>query len=103
MPNKNDIYTVIQQVFESTFRPMIPLDTGNMQNNATKLEQIGPNTYRIRVDSGIAPYAVYTNEPWNSPKWNGKKNPNEKWFETAAERFANELAMALNGQIKTGE
>ena len=103
MLTSNDIYTVIQQVFESTFRPMVPIDTGNMQNDATKLEQIGPNTYQIKIDSSIAPYAVYTNEPWTSKRWGGKPNPNEKWFEKATEKFAAELAAALNGLIKTGE
>ena len=42
------------------------------------------NTFTIFVeDDQVAPYMPYTNEPWISPKWNGKKNPNEAWWQDA--------------------
>ena len=36
--------------------------------------------------SDVAPYAVYTNEPWISDRWHGKKNPNEGWLDRSIER-----------------
>lgn len=71
---RNVVYTAFQ-----LFRGNVPKDTGNMRYNATKLEHLGANEWRIVVDASIAPYAVYTNEKWISPRWNGKTNPNEGW------------------------
>lgn len=48
----------------------------------------------------IAPYVPYTNEPWISPKWNGKKNPNEGWWDRFVAEFTKRLANKLKGVIK---
>jgi hypothetical protein len=32
-----------------------------------------------------APHMVYTEEPWVSPKWKGRENPNEGWFKEVTE------------------
>ena len=83
------------------FRLLEPFHTGNMAQNATRYE-IFPNSlsWRLRIDPAIAPHAVYTNAPWISPKWNGKKNPNEGWFDTSARMVAEHLA-AIYGGILT--
>ena len=61
-----------------------PKDTGNLAYNAIKLVQVSEDHIKIYVDcdfkTGIAPYMVYTNEPWLSEKWRGKQNPNEHWW-----------------------
>ena len=80
-------------------RKVAPRDTGNLAENAIRYEFEDDNTARIYVDQTIAPYMVYTNEPWLSPKWHGKKNPNENWFETAAADIAEQLATAVKGEI----
>lgn len=64
-----------------TIKKKAPKDTGNLAYNAIKFMWVNDNEFHIWVDEGIAPYMVYTNEPWVSPKWNGKKNPNEKWWD----------------------
>ena len=56
------------------FRNFCPVDSGNLANNAVKLVY-GDGYFRIYVEEGIAPYMPYTNEPWISPKWHGRKNP----------------------------
>lgn len=40
----------------------------------------------------------YTNEPWISPKWHGKKNPNEGWFDRTADYIASEFARIAKGE-----
>lgn len=57
-----------------------PVDTGNLKFNAVRIKYISANKIVILVDQDIAPYMVYTNEPWISPKWHGKKNPNQAWW-----------------------
>ena len=94
-----DAYTLAQIACSAVFRPRVPVDTGNMALNATMVERISPTEARIYVNSEIAPYVVYTNEPWISPHWKGKQNPNEKWFEKATEQVVNYIAGALGGAI----
>lgn len=78
-------------------RRLAPKDTGNLANNAIKYEFIG-NTCKIYVDEAIAPYMPFTNEPWISPKWNGKKNPNEKWFDDAVAYIVDYITRETNAQ-----
>jgi hypothetical protein len=68
-----------------------PYDTGNLRYNAIKIIKHSNSKYEILIDGRIAPYAVYTNEKWISPKWNGRKNPNEKWIDMAAQFIAERI------------
>ena len=61
-----------------------PIDTGNLRHNAIRFEMIDSKTFRIYVDEEIAPYMPFTNEPWLSPRWHGKQNPNELWWDEKA-------------------
>lgn len=83
----------------NAFRAIVPIDTGNMRYNATRLESVGNGVFKIRVSEAVAPYVPYTNEPWISPRWNGKKNPNEGWFESGTELVATVLAQNLGGTV----
>lgn len=76
-----------------------PVDTGNLAYNSIKLERTTTG-YVIYVDDAIAPYMVYTEEPWISPYWNGKKNPNEGWFRKVAKRIARYLKKVLTGKMQ---
>lgn len=84
-------------------KSFVPVNTGNMRYNATKVENLGGGKWRLYVDEDIAPYMPYTTEPWISPKWNGKKNSNEGWFERASHLVANYIAGALHGTLNRGE
>jgi len=83
-----------------TFKARVPVDTGNMRYNATKLMPLGHDRYRLYIDKNIAPYFPYVDGPWVHPRWQGAKNPNEKFFEKAAIAFANELTSRLNGKME---
>lgn len=91
-----------------------PRDTGNLALNATKAHTIPSGedevVWEIYVDEGggpgtpgadgIAPYMVYTNEPWISPKWHGKKNPNEGWWQEACEYIILYVTEVFDGELK---
>ena len=73
--------------------------TGNMALNALKYEWLdGGATFHMWIDEDIAPYVFYTNEPWTSPRWHGKKNPNEGWWDRMMDDFYNKLAELLGGE-----
>lgn len=78
-----------------------PYRTGNLANNALKIEFPSKNVCYIYVDESIAPYMPYTTKPWISPRWHGKKNPNEGWWQYAGESVAETIAEKLGGEPKT--
>lgn len=80
---------------EQILRDAAPYRTGNLRYNAIKLKMLG-NTCRLYVDETIAPYMKYTNEPWE----NGKKNPNEGWFDRAVEKIARHIAERTRGELR---
>lgn len=90
----------------ASLKALAPYDTGNLSINAIKYEWIDEDTFMIYVDgdpeepTSIAPYMPYTNEPWLSDKWNGKKNPNEGWWERAVEHVANLIVREVNGELE---
>ena len=54
--------------------------------------EIGHETSKL-----LGEYAIYTNEPWISPKWGGKQNPNQGWIERGIEK-----ALPLIRQVYSG-
>lgn len=79
------------------FQAIVPIDTGNLRYNATNYDSTGERSCEFIVDGKIAPYAVYTNEPWLSPRWHGLKNPNEGWVQGGLELVAMYLSQQLGG------
>lgn len=90
---------IIMQNVMNVFKSAVPIRTGNLKYNAVKCEYKGDGHWQISIDESVAPYMPYTNEPWVSPRWNGKKNPNEKWFESATELIAMLLQQELQGTL----
>ena len=78
-----------------------PRDTGNLADNALTIEFPSKNTCYIYVDESIAPYMPFTTKPWISPRWRGKKNPNEGWWQSAGETVAQYIADKLQGDLTT--
>lgn len=77
----------------------VPRKTGNMAIDALQYS-VENDVLDIEVKDSIAPYVPYTNEPWLSDKWHGKKNPNEGWWQRFVDEFTNRLATRLKGEIK---
>jgi hypothetical protein len=86
--------------FVKNFKPLTPIDTGNLRNNSVKLIFTSPTRAAVYVDTKVAPYMPFTDLPWISSRWGGKKNPNEGWFERAVEQALNKTAKSMKGRIK---
>lgn len=84
-----------------TVRYIVPKKTGNLRYNSLKIERIDSTTWRVYIDLEIAPYAVYVNGKWVSMRWNGKTNPNEGFWQKFFEALADQIALAIGGQIVT--
>lgn len=103
------IENVVQAALEAG-RFLIPKNkrkvstAGNLRFNATMYENEGGGHLVIYVsgdgENGIAPYAPFTNEPWISPHFNGKPNPNEGWWDRFVEFVVNYIQTALGGEVK---
>jgi len=63
----------------TTVLSYIPYDKGFMYANGTRFSETN-TMYSIMYDGNAVPYIPYTEYKWISPKWNGKKNPNEAWI-----------------------
>lgn len=97
------IELVLINAIEKGREEIIPKRTRNMADNATLLARLSETSWEIYVsgdgENGIAPYAPFTNEPWLSPRWNGKPNPNEGWWGRFVEFVVKEVANALGARI----
>lgn len=86
------VYEAVEQL-----KARSPIKTGNLRYNAIKVRKIADGTWKIYVDEAIAPYMVYTNEPW--VKRPGK-NPNEGWFDRAVEIIMNTVQARTGAESK---
>ena len=91
---------LIRCVYEARdyLRSISPYDTGILREtiSATRIEK---NAFKISIGGPPAPYAVYTNEKWVSPRWKGKKNPNEKWIDMGVQQVVKMIAEKIGGEI----
>lgn len=46
-----------------------------------------------------APHTVFTNEPWISPRWRGRANPNEAWIQDLHRLIAEFIARETGGRV----
>ena len=83
-----------------------PIDTGNLRYNAIQFLYEDDNTFTVYVDfydngknpTGIGYYMAYTNEPWISKRWHGKKNKNEGWWQKALEEIKEMIRNEFGGE-----
>lgn len=81
-------------------KKLCPRDTGNLSINGIKFKFVNEKKFTIYVDEKVAPYMVYTNEPWVSDYWKGKKNPNEGWWNSGVGVLVNLIRKELKGKVK---
>ncbi len=99
MTTRQQIIAAAVNTVEELRNELVPRDTGNMARNALQYK-ISDNEIVIYIDTKVAPYVYYTNEPWISPRWNGKKNPNQDWWDVFAQTFIERFNDKLGGTIK---
>lgn len=92
-------YKAIQMI-----RDNAPKDTGNLAFNSVVYNNNGVYgiEFRISIDQNIAPYMVYTNEKWISPRGKENKIPknlNESWWNRTCEQIINMFERELGGEL----
>ena len=97
---ENRVFHEWVSTFVTEFRKTSPIKTGNLRFNAIRYVFVSPKREEVYIDLDIAPYMPYTNEPWISPKWKGKKNPNEKWFEKGVEEAIKRTNKIMKARVK---
>lgn len=86
---------------QSVLQMFAPKRTGNLAfNSIRELQEFKTPTQNVIAIGGeLAPYAVYTNEKWISPRWSGRSNPNEQWIERAIYYARPIVEMIMGGSI----
>jgi hypothetical protein len=72
----------------------VPVRSGQLKESF-QYNALSDTSFEIKTNMFYMPY---TNEKWISPRWNGRQNPNERWFELNAEYIAKLLARHLGGR-----
>ena len=85
------------KILQSALVANAPKDTWNLALNSIRLVQEAGQWY-VLIGGEIAPYAVYTNEPWSRGK-----NPNEHWIENTIEQCLPIIGQIMSGAISEGE
>lgn len=107
--NVNDIKKIVDG-YADYIKKVCPIDTGNLRASIKVRKVKNELAYKIYVNWGgnpyvrdypwgKAPYMPFTNEPWISPFWNGRKNPNEGWWDNACEHVINDFAKMTGGKL----
>lgn len=84
-----------------TLKAYSPYDTGQLANVGIRRSTEELDT--VLVGGSPAYYAVYTNEPWISPRWGGKKNPNEAWISKAVDAATPMIKAIFDGRVTQAE
>lgn len=101
----NKIINICTNTIESTRATDIPnpitrykTSTGNMAFNGLRYDEKadGISWY---MDETIVPYFRATNDPWISPKWHGKQNPNEGWWDKYCERKVQQIRENIKAEF----
>lgn len=100
---------IVQYILQE-IQNMTPYDTGNL-HDSTKLKYLGNSKWEIYVncgedpylkdyERGLAPYMPFVNEKWISPRWRGKQNPNENYWNKSIEIALYRCAKRFEGELK---
>ena len=86
-------------------RSQTPYRSGNLRTHGVTMRRVANNVWEIYIDVDQAPYMKYTNENWNQfrPPLQGKKNPNEGWWNRVCEEVMDRMARILGAQLEKGE
>lgn len=96
--NSTDKMNQVAEYLLKLLQVNCPKDTTNLSQNIN-IQYVEDGKARIVIGHEKADYAVYTNEPWTSERWNGKTNPNEGWVNRTIEESAPIIQQIMSGQI----
>lgn len=99
------------KILKMVLQARAPYDTGNLAMNSIRIDR---NRGRVLIGGEIAPYAPYTNEPWEAKDIKrtvkkgeetttitykrSAKNPNEGWINRAIEEALPIIQRVLSGK-----
>ena len=98
-------FTTIVNSIRKEIYDRTPYLTGNLAENATRIESLGVNEMRVYIDINIAPYFKYVNDydliggRWDEEQGrmvDQKPNGNYHYWERAVEESIN-IVVRLNG------
>lgn len=83
-------------------KPPVRYAKGLLQSTirCENMSYLGMEQVACYVGNEQAYYMPYTNERWISPRWKGKKNPNEDWWDNAIYdigNLASQKGVKMNG------
>lgn len=88
---ENTLYQVMEEAYYLV-KGSAPYRKGDLERS---IKLLATDTgYEIIV---TAPHMVFTEEKWTSPKWKGRANPNEGWFQEVTELVFRLLRTRLRG------
>lgn len=87
------------EIIEASCRIYAPKDTGNLSMNAIRCVYEN-GIWQVVIGGEIAPYAVFTNEPWINRKGT---NPNENWIQDAIESIQEIIVDIFSGRYTEQE
>lgn len=93
---------LVAKIVENSLKIHAPKDTGNLSINGIRSVFVN-GVWTVVVGGEPAPYAVYTNEPWESEVWRGGKNPNQGWIMEAIEAVKSAIIGIFQGVYTDAE
>ena len=77
----------------------MPYKTGGLERSVT-LKRItnGAEIYTTATTKNGNLLLPYTNGVWTHPRWKGRRNPHEGWWDKRAEQIGQYMAYTLGGQ-----
>lgn len=90
------------KIVENSLKIYAPKDTGNLSINGIRSVFVD-GVWTVVVGGEPAPYAVFTNEPWESGAWRGKRNPNQGWIMEAIDAVKPTLIGIFQGVYTDAE
>lgn len=91
----------IFDLLTSALRAACPYLSGNLSKSIYVVDD-GGEKYIVIGDED-ANYAAATNEPWVSPRWHGKKNPNEGWIDKCIQECFGQITAIYGGTMTEEE
>lgn len=88
---KKGIEKAVLYIYKSTS----PMRTGNLKNQI----RFEYTEQGFNIISDIS-YMPYTTERWVSPRWKGRTNPNERWWDKSTEMSLNFISTVFGKEFK---
>lgn len=64
-----------------------PYRTGNLRSTI-HTTRLGGEEFSLIIGGERAPYVLFVNERWRSPRWKGRENPREGFIDRSADLIA---------------